>query len=639
MSYKNKVISDLPVGYWRLNEYSSLTYDDIYAFYNEANILYNAESEDRLFDETVYSNKAMADAIYQPILAGTTPIVSSSSSESNVNGCRINDNSIIHIQNLYNAFHLDYERKPFGIEFWVKIDKPSTSSLEIIGLSNDNGQKHMSIYALEDQVFFDIYQSDGSILSCSQQVVSWSQPIHVFAVVNDREASVYINGIPGLSKTINSPLGFLDQNISTFNIGPAPTGRYYYISDLAFYDKLVSAAQIYSHIALASRDSDPIRYSNQTDNSHFTFNKNSSSIFSKQFSSNSTFQMGTFSKCIQDKTGITVDTATQEPTTGTWTYPISLTSYSNFSYADISWDSGSYDDVDPEVNYVNVSISYDNGSNFYTIKNGKSIPYFSSNFQSSFSLQLLVKVTINSIDTTKIIQPRLDNLSINIYSSIGEYSDSGLFNILPLGNNMYITKSDSSNILSRSNNLGINFSSQAEGALPGTAVIYSRHDATYQAIEFWFRYDGAGSAILDTNSLSDTDLYVDTVSSVIESSLASGTVYVNGVNVTSNPPNILVGEVYHVVINYPSDLSNPILINGSYSGLKDPCEASYGYLTVYPSVLTQSEIRNRYLSYLSSINATASASSATVLATINEYSGSSAQINSGQPIISHRHAY
>jgi hypothetical protein len=465
--------------------------------------------------------------------------------------------------------------------------------------------------------------------------------------------SIYVNGLIDEFITIPADYQFYADTSSYFAVGPTLSDGYFTINGLAFYDRSLSSSEINNHMVWAHKDSNPINYSNETNVSHFSFDNNTGkTLFSKEFSNSSLYNQGIFSNVITDKTGITLSqTNIATSITGTWIYSLSVATYENFAGVELSWDTGAYNDIyynSVITRYAKVSVSYDNGVTYSDVTNGKTFPYFLSNFGLSFSVNCLIKVTLYSADTSLTLQPRIDNLNIKVYSNISEISDSGLFQFFPGSSVSYTIKGDNSNILSRSKNLGINFSAQDPGSQPGYAVISSVDQSTYQTIEFWFSYNGTGSAVLDSNTGS-TDLYIDNFN-VLQNSISGSKLYVNGIDRSSTPITLTDGEIYHIVIVYPSLKSTNVLINTSSDGTHVNSEATYGYISLYPYALSISQIQSRYLSFISvstdivndgiyySQNTIVySGSSINSIGAFSEYSGTNSQINNGKPITYHTH--
>ena len=643
MSYKQAVLRNDPISFWPLSGGSSLrTYATLLLQYptyqsyldNESTYLQEIGSI-AITDESNFGNHG-AFTLGSPNFDDVTTLVSYSSNDTNVSGCKINSNIGINILNLYNAFQKGYEQQTFGIEFWLLMQNPTNAQSNIFDLHADitpgsTFQPRIQIYAKEDFIYFKVYFANNYSVTTKKQISSWDKPLHVFAVVKYQTLNIIVNGMTDESITIPNSYTYYLDDYTRFSVGPASSGVTFTINGLAFYDKKLSINEIRNHMFWAQRDSSPDIYSNQTNVSHFSFdNSTGQTIFSQQFTSSSLYSLGTLSNIITDGTGITLAKTTSAATAiGTWVYSFSVFSYLPFQGAEISWDSGAYN-LSSSGRYAIVEVSYDNGVTYYQVNNGKSLPYFLSSFASSNSAYCLVKVTLYSPDTSTGDQPRIDSLNIKAYSSINELSDSGLFQIAPATNTSYMIKSDSSNILTRSKNLGIKFSAQDPGSNPGYANISQVTNSTYQTIEFWMEYDGTGSAVLDTGSV---DLYIDG-SNVLQNSASGSTLYVNGKNRNVSPITLTNGEVYHVVLVYPTTKSANIIINGSHDGSKTPSEASYGYITIYPGTLTSTQVKTRYTSFIAVQTGTVK-DSLTLIGPLQEYSGTDSQVNNGQSIVYH----
>ena len=654
MSYKDAVLRDNPLSFWPLDgqsvartySYLSLLYST-YQSYLNAEFSYAQEAATQIQDVSNFGNHG-AYTVGSPSFTDITTLIAHSSFDSSVNGCFINSSSNILINNTYapgitngGVFQKGYENRSFGIEFWLLMPQAQNYTCNIINLKSASGTR-MQIYTNNDFIYFTLYFSGGLSVTTKKQIYSWDSPLHVFVSVKDMIMNVYVNGLTDESVSIPSNYQFYSDSSSTFNVGPASNNSYFTINGLAFYDRSLSSNEIKNHMFWAHKDSNPTLYSNQTDVSHFSFDNNDGQlVFSKQFNSNNIYSEGIFSNVVTDKTGITLaNTTVPYSTVGTWVYSLAVGSYPNFTGVEISWDSGSYTNMSATSlivsRYATVSVSYDNGLSYYNVSNGKTFPYFLSNYGSSFAGQCLIKVTLYSADTSAGPQTRIDNLNVNVYSDITKASDSGLFKISPASSTTYMIKKDTTNILSRSRNLGVRFSAQDPGSKSGYAVISPTSSSSYQTIEFWMEYDGKGSAVLDTDLSGTADLYIDS-SNVLQNSISGSTLYVNGISRNSSPITLTNGEIYHVALVYPSLRSSNILINGSYDASKLPSEATYGYISIYPNALGLTEVQNRYLSFVA-INTSVAYDSVTSVGSVLEYSGTFSQINNGQPISFHTHA-
>jgi hypothetical protein len=381
---------------------------------------------------------------------------------------------------------------------------------------------------------------------------------------------------------------------------------------------------------------------------HFNITEKDEMIhLKKKFTKPSDYNLGTYSNIVADGSGLTIiKTTEQQSQYGVWQYNFPIVQYINFAGINISWDSASTE-YSPSLtsSYIKVSASYDAGNTWHQVKNNNTVPYFLSSASSASSAQLLVKVEINSFNSSKPIQPRIDNLNVTIYKNLNVPADSGGFILSPTLNSTYIVRQNSESILSREKNFGINFINQNDDTSnPGTAVISSSNNTLYQTIEFWFKYKSSNdlnfAAVLDTNIINDTDLYINPSTNLLISNLGqNATLYVNGIKHTNGTCTIIAGEIYHIVVAYQQPSSNNIYINGSHDGLKTPPKAMYGFITLFPQKLSDKEIQNRYLAYLTTTSKIVY-DSTTSLGSVLEYFGNdSTSINGGLAVIANERKY
>ena len=668
MSYKQAVLRDNPLSFWPLDgagATSLFTYANLLARF----ATYNDWLADQAFYSEVVGSITVPDVsnfgnhaaftLGAPNFQDVLSLVTHASYDTNLSGCKITPNIGIEFPNIYapgitngGIFQSGYEQKTVGIEFWILMPEALNSTCNIMNL-HAGADTRMKIYTNNDFMYFTLYFQGNVSLTTKKQIFSWDSPLHIFVSVKDRNMVLSVNGLSDESVSIPTSYQYCSDTSSNFAMGPTGSTASFTANGLALYDRVLSSSEIRNHMFWAYRDSNPVGYSNQTNVSHFTFdNDMGKTLFSKQFNNRNMYNQGTYNNTTSDKSGITL-LGTDTPTSaiGTWTYPLSIASYENFTGVELSWDTGLYNDISPTSLVVNrsvvVSVSYDNGVTYSNVTNGKSFPYFLSNFGSSFAGQCLVKVTLYSADTSTDYQPRLDNLSIKVYSNINKVSDSGLFQFAPASSTTFMIKKDSTNILSRGKNLGVRFSAQDPGSKPGYAIISPTTSSSYQAVEFWMSYDGKGSAVLDTTS-AGVDLYIN--SSNVLVNIAGTTLYVNGINRNSSPITLINGELYHVSLVYPTSNSSTILLNGSYDASKAPSEASYGYISIYPGTQALADVQSRYLSFISINSGVANNSiiysgnsliyndSVTnSVGQLLEYSGTNSQINNGQPFTFHTH--
>jgi hypothetical protein len=664
MSYKNKVISDRPIGYWQLNNITnnlSISYNDPHIYYN-GSIAYNGDAEAYVIPDRIYNdNPIFVNFASQPTIENIAPLTTFDSTETYFNACRIDNSSSLVIPNVYNSLYKGYEEKTFGIEFWLLVPQNYDSNLNILTVENEDVTAN--IYVNNDAIYFDINglthttslskdpvtaeitqsESTSAVLgySSKKQLRSWDSKMHIFALYRNKTISIYVNGL--VDETINLPENFEfispKSNQLKIKIGPSGPNKNFIISDLAVYDRPLSVNEIRSHLFWASRDSDPLNFSYQTNTSHFLNNSNSGRIVSQRsFNYPGEYTAGYFDGLISNNTGLTIaKTDIPGSLIGTWTYNHPINYYTNFAAMSISWDSAVNNNEFALDKYVCVFISYNGGEGYYPVTNGKVVPYFSDTVSDIYSANILIKVQIYSADTSLAYQPRIDNLDIKLYSSLDIISDSGSFSLSPASSIPYMLRSNDNSFISRTKKLGFNFEKQTDEGIPGSLLGTTLNGSTYRCVEFWFTYNGEGAAILDTNQ-GGVDIYVDTSDNTLISNIAGGVLYVNSVDKTLSPITLIIGEPYHIIMVYPDDISNNFFLNKAADNSLQPCSGSYGYVTLFHDTLSHADVESRYISYLTSKVAQLN-DSETSFGSVLEYAGTSSQVNSGKPVFSHTHIY
>jgi hypothetical protein len=621
MSYKYRVLADRPVGYWRLQ--GSL-----------------------VSDETATANTGFIGSGSDPVFSNIVPIASNDYVDTNINACKIIDTSSIQINNIYDFFYKGYEKKSFGIEFLTILKSNPSEKTSFITIKN-GASIIAELYAEGDQIFYKVNGVDASDLSTlsyttSKQLISWESKSHIFALYKEKQIQIMVNGLS--QETINLPLNFMFDSIEgvplDIIVGPAPTSEGYIISDIALYDRALSLNEIRSHMFWSNRDSDPKYYVQQGSAYHFNINNQENMFISrKYFTSKDAYDAGYYDGLISDASGLTIKPdETGGSAVGSWLYNFPISEYQEFAGININWDTASVQQSLSGINYSRVLVSYDNGSTYYQTENGKSVPMFLSTASDLASSNLLVKIEIHSSDISAAIQPRIDNLFIGLYNSINISADAGGFILSPFASTTYMIKKNDNPVINRSRNLGINFSDQSGTELTGTALISSYNSTPYQSIEFWFKYDGAGSVILDAEETMDVEVYIDIMDNKVKNNLGSGKIYINGTDQTLGNFIITENEIYHFLICLDASRENQIYLNGTDKIGYDPCQASYGYITVYPGTFNLTEAENRYLSYLT-VKSAIVYDHSTSLGSIAEYYGSSTGINGGLAVIANGHVY
>jgi len=655
MSYKETVLRDDPVAYWPLTgTFTARTYATVIEQYNSYQEWLNSEDTyayeaGSITFEDISVNKNHAAVGFGSQLPTFLDILTLNSrlfSDSTNNGCRLNDNSIISIFDTYSFFDKNYEGGVFGVEFWVlfpEIPNTKTNLFSVVNSSTTIAE----VYAQNNYIYFTLNTNNGSYTT-KKKITSWDKKVHVYVSYNERKIELIVNGLSdeSISIPLNDKFTMTTNLYVKYKLGPAATGKYFTINDLAFYTYKLSQKEIENHIFWANTDSGPDHFAQQGSAYHFDIKSTSQMIhMQKQFKTEQDYDQGSYVNLVPDNSGITIKkTDTTGTLTGTWYYNFAIVQNINFAGINISWDSATSNTASGGSKTVKVYSSYDQGTTWYEVLSNELVPFFLQNSLNNSNASLIVKVEMYSPDTSLDTQPRLDNLSIKLYKSLNISADSGGFIMTPTSGSTYMIKEDSDNLLSRHKNIGINFVNQTPGTgYPGSAVITSSNNTSYKTIEFWFKYastNAATAAVLDTATISGVDLSISSSSNLLSSNLgANATLYINGVLQSTNSYSIVPGATYFITVVYNQSTTNPIYINGSTDGSVASPSAMYGYVTMFPDALSATEVQTRYLSYLATQTSTVYDAS-TTLGTILEYIGSDpTSLNGGLAVISHDHTY
>jgi hypothetical protein len=190
-----RVIADMPIAYWRMDEMSEGSVVDNSGF-------------GRHLDYT-----GIVDILNPPLIAGgqskyfdTTDYASTTIGGFLVNGREANG---------------------FSLEAWVRTDgTPSTERL-ILGRANDG------VFVVQDGFEFRLVSSDGITYKVKYTVATWERTYHVVATFSGGQMSLYVNGEYGDSTPF---FGEFTNTSNTFYVGgTGTTGPSMYIDEVAVY--------------------------------------------------------------------------------------------------------------------------------------------------------------------------------------------------------------------------------------------------------------------------------------------------------------------------------------------------------------------------------------------------------------------
>jgi hypothetical protein len=326
MSYLYAVNRDNPLGYFPIDsDYTYYNLKNAYTTYGGtlgndhtagniydqyAGFTYGYLNTLRVVDSTSYSNN--------PSILGigySSPIVMG-----NKTSAKITSSSSIEIKNIYDVFVPSSNPHTWSTEFWTSFDWMDGQSLDFtqydnfstnnyrtdIGFKNSiisypkiyllsigyyttvSGGNYFYNYAsiLYNQetncIEFYVPQKSGGYAKSYCVITDLNTPLHIYATYSNKTINISVNGKTGISAYVGDGL-FQDSNISnnyqnlifriagSYNdfstVPPTVTslepGQYFLVSNLAFYDYLLTSRQLNDHIKWGMYDNKPIKSSTQ----------------------------------------------------------------------------------------------------------------------------------------------------------------------------------------------------------------------------------------------------------------------------------------------------------------------------------------------------------------------------------------
>lgn len=240
------------------------------------------------------------------------------------------------------------------------------------------------------------------------------------------------------------------------------------------------------------------------------------------------------------------------------------------------------------------------------VENSTIVPSYTDSTPSPISIDVI----LNTDDSLNEI-PILNEMYISLYSDMTSFSKNNRYTLEPLdpgpsdtyvNTNPYYLRDSVSNILSKSQNLGIKFDSSING---GGAIkkYYESSSDDIRCLEFLFSIHQlpTGSDVLsiaDFGQVIGKSLKYDSDGLVISGDLD---VYVDG-SLISTGFNMVENDMYHIFINLKEDSSEDIFVGCNYSE-SEMLNGSLGQITIYnsePSGLSE-YVTTRFNSYMGRI--------------------------------------
>lgn len=569
MSYARVVLNDHPTSFYLLDEVISgttVSYNALktqYATY--ADLRDNGVSYANLGGAVIYdySGNSNNGVSFNSSNATLMPLVPGS-----ISGTKMNSDTKI-IYDTPGMATSVYKNNPFSIDFWFKPPQISTNEIplvfdttNLIGVTYKNGN-----------VLFKV----GSSVAVAK--IEKTSASYISAVYNGSSIILYVNGILKSTKSIAETYPFSSTSVS-FMSGPSNESESFVIDCVAFYRYVLSEEKIKNHYTFGSYELNHLQVVEPDGGILFTLNHSKIPPVKQYYYPSST----KWSDVINDNAILSVDhdyitfqkTDTQASASFSFTEEIIIPSGIGINSSQLNYH--------PDFENISVEISLDGLTNWRLCENNKSLPYITKDDLTT-SERAYIKVTMSSDDTSFDI-PRLETLSIDLFSNMDYYADNS-------GDRIY---SDKDYDLSRYNERILSYNNNNGLSMHSTGGFNIESSSPSKTIEMIYT-PGAGKNVLFANASNIFEWSAD--GTINKNGISS--LYVNGKNVTSQT-NCLsyftVGFPHHVVIILSSSTAGIIKINQNVSGTSYGTGSKYNNLAIYQNDLTQAKILNHYNYYI-----------------------------------------
>lgn len=238
MSYYQKISQDNPLGFWTL-ENGYITKDVSSGSW---------QAGQRSKNNLVLSNTS--PVFYQdtfPLVMGGTNAYKFSSSNS------------FKINNVYNIFYRNTEKKVFTIEFWISFDEIPQSE-QVLTIKNDSTTVGYLIFK-DNAATWTMWDSDNNAYTAKALIDSYESQLYVVMTFQDRNMNIMINGTN--AGTARIPEGaFFTPTVSSppyFQFGPRNTYTYV-IDNIAFYNYTLDKLKMEERFAWAKNSKNTDTY-------------------------------------------------------------------------------------------------------------------------------------------------------------------------------------------------------------------------------------------------------------------------------------------------------------------------------------------------------------------------------------------
>jgi len=589
MSYRSTILSDYPIGYYPLDD---LTTVDIanYTSLESSYATYQAILDDPLlasyaniYGDVAYDHSGCEnDSVYAvDPETNILPIVVGNSRSTKIT----NGNSIQY------SFTKDYTATTTTSQFGTLTSSDNDFTLEAWIYPKFTTTNQTPILADTSESVGLFYDKGNITFKVNSQILSHTllnvDKVHyIVATYSPTLMSIYVDAQLVQTRVLS---GFTFSNTSlALQTGPTlDANDYFLINSVGVYRYALSFSQIQNHYLQASQ-MNPIQIVDPDNGELFDlYDENISTQFIYSYPGNKSWDYfitdDLYYKDSEQSLSI-------KKSTGSKT--VVLTDYISLPYAAVL-DSSKIEWSGTDGIVVEVSVD---GTTYQTCQNGQTIPQFTlASFNGN--KQIYLKITMSTTDSSKYL-PKLSTLQIKFYNNQIAYASNSSSYIstlegvagvsvydITIGNNKYP-------ILSRNAKNGIR--------TIASSGFYINTTSSIKTLEFFYTpYALTVSGFISTassGSYAASNYSWGSTGTISKTNIDA--IYVNGVNKASETSvsNVFkLGQLHHVVIVFTSAVSGQIKISHSSSGAVPALFQSFG---LYSAAFSATNVSTHYSLYL-----------------------------------------
>lgn len=553
MSYKNVILSDYPIAYHPLDDFSS----------GSSALDYSGCENDGSYTGIFIEN-------HLPIVIGNSAsakITNTTYIEYSVT----NDYTATTTTSQFGT--LTSSDNDFTLEAWIYPKFTTTNETVILADTTED----VGLFYDKGNITFKINAE-----SLSYTLSNLDKVHYIVATYSPTLMCIYVDGEIVSTKSLS---GFTFTN-TTLSLASGPTlnaGDYFLINSVGIYRYALSGSQIQNHY-LQALGLSPIQIVDPDSGEIFDiYDDNISTQFIYSYPGNKSWEHFITDDLYYNdyEQSLSIKKSTGSKT-------VVLTDYISLLYAavldssKIEWDGTSG---------VTVEVSVD-GSTYQECQSGQSIPQFKiSSFDTN--KQIYLKITLTTTDSSKYL-PKISTLQIKFYNNQIAYASNSSSYIsslegvagvsvydMTIGNNKYP-------ILSRNARNGIRTITNSGFYLNTTSSV--------KTVEFFYTpYALTDSKLISTassGSYSASSLSWVTAGTISKTNIQA--IYINGINKSSETSvsNLFkVGQLHHVVIVFTSAVGQQLKFNNPASGA---VAGLFQNIAIYTDAFTLTQASNHY---------------------------------------------